>query len=230
MDTVTSNPLFGIFLTLLIYLGAVNLKKRFNYALNNPLLVSITGIILVLFIFKVPYDNYIEGGNYISFFLGPATVVLAVPLYRQLDLLKKNLFPILLGVVAGSVSALFLIGFMSKFFAFDKVLTASLLPKSVTMPIGVEVSEALGGISSITVISIVVTGLTGAVLAEKVLNMAGIKNKVAQGISIGTASHALGTTKAIEMGEVQGGMSGLAIGLAGFFTALFAPFVLGFFF
>lgn len=230
MSELTSSPLFGIFLTLLIYLGALKFRNSFNYALNNPLLVSIAGIIAVLLILRVSYDDYIVGGNYISFFLGPATVVLALPLYRQLDLLKKNLFPILVGVVAGSLAALLMIGFMGKLFAFDQVLTASLLPKSVTMPIGVEVAQALGGISSITVISIVVTGLTGAVLAEKVLQIARIKDEVAQGISIGTASHALGTTKAIEMGEVQGGMSGLAIGLTGFFTALFAPFILNLFF
>ena len=230
MSELTSSPLLGIFLTLLIYLGALKFRNKFNYALNNPLLVSIAGIIVLLLLLRVPYDDYIVGGNYISFFLGPATVVLAVPLYRQLDLLKKNLFPILLGVVAGSLAALLMIGFMGRLFGFDQVLTASLLPKSVTMPIGVEVAQALGGISSITVISIVVTGLTGAVLAEKVLQIARIKDKVAQGISIGTASHALGTTKAIEMGEVQGGMSGLAIGLTGFFTALFAPFILNLFF
>lgn len=230
METVTSNPVFGIFLTIAIYRLAVKLKTKFNFAINNPLLTGIGGIVLILTIFNIPYENYKVGGDYIHFLLGPATVILAVPLYRQLDLLKKNLLPIIVGVLAGSFFALLSIGLLCKVFGFDKVLTASLLPKSVTMPIGIEVAESLGGISSITVISIVVTGLTGAVFAEKILHYTGIKDKVAQGISIGTSAHALGTTKAIEMGEVQGGMSGLAIGLAGFFTALFAPFILSLFY
>jgi predicted murein hydrolase (TIGR00659 family) len=230
MTTITSNPVFGIFLTLVVYRAMVYLKSKFNYPLNNPLLTGIISIIFILSVFRIPYENYKVGGDYIHFFLGPATVILAVPLYKQLSLLKKNLFPIIAGVLTGSVFALIAIGVMSKIFNFDQVLTASLLPKSVTMPIGIEVAESLGGISSITVISIVVTGIIGAVFAEKILKLFKIEDKVAQGISIGTASHALGTTKAIEMGEVQGGMSGLAIGLAGFFTALLAPFILKLFF
>ena len=230
METVTNNPVFGIFLTIAIYRLAVKFKTKFNFAINNPLLTGIGSIVLILTIFNIPYENYKIGGDYIHFLLGPATVILAVPLYRQLELLKKNLLPIIAGVLSGSFFALLSIGFLCKVFNFDEVLTASLLPKSVTMPIGIEVAESLGGISSITVISIVVTGLTGAVFAEKILHYTGIKDKVAQGISIGTSAHALGTTKAIEMGEVQGGMSGLAIGLAGFFTALFAPFILSLFY
>ncbi|NCC81624.1 MAG: LrgB family protein [Clostridia bacterium] len=230
MTMLTSNPVFGIFLTLVVYRGMIHLKNKFNYPLNNPLLTGIISIIFILSVFRIPYENYKAGGDYIHFFLGPATVILAAPLYKQLDLLKKNLLPILTGVFAGSLFALISIGFLSKIFGFDQMLTASLLPKSVTMPIGIEVADSLGGISSITVISIVVTGIIGAVFAEKILLLFKIKDKVAQGISIGTASHALGTTKAIEMGEVQGGMSGLAIGLAGFFTALMAPFILTLFF
>lgn len=230
MTEITNNPVFGIFLTLIVYRGMVFLKQKYNYALNNPLLTGISAIVLILLIFKIPYENYKVGGDFIHFLLGPATVVLAVPLYRQIELLKKNLLPIIIGVFSGSIFALLSIGFLSKLFNFNQELTASLLPKSVTMPIGIEVAESLGGISSITVIAIVVTGIIGAVLSEKILLFARITDKVAQGISIGTSSHALGTTKAIEMGEVQGGMSGLAIGLTGFFTALLAPFVLSFFF
>lgn len=230
MEAITNNPVFGIFLTLIVYRGMVFLKSKFNYALNNPLLTGISTIVLTLLILKIPYENYKIGGDYIHFLLGPATVILAVPLYRQFELLKKNLFPIIIGVFFGSVFALLSIGFLSKLFNFNKELTVSLLPKSVTMPIGIEIADSLGGISSITVISIVVTGIIGAVFAEKILIFARITDKVAQGIGIGTSSHALGTTKAIEMGEVQGGMSGLAIGLAGFFTALLAPFILGIFF
>lgn len=230
MEAITNNPVFGIFLTLVVYRGVIFLKSKFNYALNNPLLTGVSSIIIVLLIFNIPYENYKVGGDYINFFLGPATVILAVPLYRQIALLKKNLLPILIGVFSGSIFALISVGFLGKLFGLNKELTISLFPKSVTMPIGIELSESLGGITSITVISIVITGLVGAVFAEKILLIARIKDKVAQGISIGTSSHALGTTKAIEMGEVQGAMSGLAIGLAGFFTALLAPIVLNIFF
>ena len=230
MDSITSNPLFGIFLTILAYLLAVRLKQRFNYALVNPLLTGISFIVLTLLIFRIPYENYRAGGDYINFFLGPATVILAVPLYRQFHLLKKNMLPIIIGVFSGSFFALVSIAFLAKLTGLDQVVSASLMPKSVTMPIGVEVSASLGGIPAITVIAIVLTGITGAVFADRILRIFRIKDEVAQGIAIGTSSHALGTTKAIEMGDVQGGMSGLAIGLAGVFTAVLAPLVLMLFF
>ena len=230
MDLITNNIGFGLVLTYIAFRGAMIIKNRFRFALANPLLIGIVTIIGFLLILDIPYEHYKAGGDVIHFFLGPATVILAVPLYRQFKELKKNIVPIMTGVFIGSLSALVLVALASKFFGLDPSIAASLMPKSVTMPIGLELSEALGGVAAITVISIVVTGLTGAVFAEKTVKLFNIKNEVAQGISIGTSAHALGTTKAVEMGEVQGGMSGLAIGLTGIFTAILAPLVYRLFF
>ena len=230
MDLITNNIGFGLVLTYIAFKIGIKVKKRFAVALANPLLIGIVTIIAFLLLFDIPYENYKSGGDVIHFFLGPATVILAVPLYRQIKELKKNMLPILTGVLIGSLSALVMVAAASKFAGLEPSIAASLMPKSVTMPIGLELSEALGGVTAITVISIVVTGLTGAVFAEKTVGFFKIKNEVAQGIGIGTSAHALGTTKAVEMGEVQGGMSGLAIGLTGIFTAILAPFIYRLFF
>lgn len=226
MENLTSSPLFGVTLTLLMFRLAINLKERWPHPLVNPLLVGIGSIILILVLLGIPYEAYSIGGAYIHFLLGPATVVLAIPLYKQMGLLKKNLIPILVGVLSGSIFAMAAIILIGKITGLPELLILSLIPKSVTMPIGIEVAQTLGGIPAITVIAIVVTGLTGAVFGGAILRIGKIQDPVAQGIAIGTSAHALGTTKAIEMGETQGGMSGLAIGLAGIITAILAPLIL----
>ena len=153
-------------------------------------------------------------------------MVLAVPLYRQLVNLKKHWFPILMGIAIGSLTSISCVMLSSKIIGLSETLMLSLLPKSITIPMGSVVSEQIGGIPSITIISIVITGITGAVTASVVCKFFHIKNKVAQGIAIGTASHALGTTRAMEIGETQGAMSSLSIGIAGVFTAVVAPLII----
>jgi predicted murein hydrolase (TIGR00659 family) len=223
MSAIINSPMFGILLTLVAFEIGVLIRQKFKYSFLNPLLIGNVLIVGFLLITGVSLESYNVGGDYISVMLSPATVVLAVPLYRQIQKLQKFWKPILAGIFAGSITAMTCVIVAGKLLGLTKVLTLSLLPKSVTIPMGSVISEQIGGIPSVTIIAITVTGITGAVTAPAVCRFCRIKHKVAQGIAIGTASHALGTTKAMEMGEVQGAMSGLAIGIAGLFTAVVAP-------
>ena len=226
MSAIINSPLFGILLTLVAFEIGVLISQKFKYSFLNPLLIGNILIVGFLLITGVSLESYNVGGDYISVMLSPATVVLAVPLYRQIQKLRQFWKPILAGIFAGSITAMTCVIVAGKLLGLTKVLTLSLLPKSVTIPMGSVISEQIGGIPSVTIIAITVTGITGAVTAPAVCRFCRIKHKVAQGIAIGTASHALGTTKAMEMGEVQGAMSGLAIGIAGLFTAVIAPIVI----
>lgn len=223
MSPIINSPLFGILLTLVAFEIGVLISQKFKYSFLNPLLIGNVLIVGFLLITGVSLESYNVGGDYISVMLSPATVVLAVPLYRQIQKLQHFWKPILAGIFAGSFTAMACVIVAGKLLGLTKALTLSLLPKSVTIPMGSVISEQIGGIPSVTIIAITVTGITGAVTAPAVCRFCRIKHKVAQGIAIGTASHALGTTKAMEMGEVQGAMSGLAIGIAGLFTAVVAP-------
>jgi predicted murein hydrolase (TIGR00659 family) len=221
-----STPLFGILLSLVAFQVGVLLYKKTRSSFFNPLLVSFVLVILFLLYFRIDFETYNVGGDYISFFLGPSTVVLAVPLYKKIKLLKSDALPILAGISAGCIAGISSILLFSSLFGLDKVITSSLVPKSVTTPIGIEISKQIGGLPAITVAAIVVTGIIGAVLGPFICRSFRIKDNVAVGIAIGTASHALGTTRAIELGETEGAMSGLAIGIAGLITVFLAPVLL----
>lgn len=221
-----STPLFGILLTLIAFECGVAIHKKFSHTLVNPLLIANVLIIGFLCATGISYDTYKVGGDYISFFLGPVTVVLAVPLYKQIQHLKKHWFPILIGICIGSLTSILCVIATSKLFHLSETLMLSIVPKSITIPMGSVVSEQIGGIPSITIIAITVTGITGAVTAPIVCKYCRIKDPVAQGVGIGTASHALGTSTAMTMGEIQGAMSSLSIGVAGVFTAFVAPILL----
>ena len=166
------------------------------------------------------YQTYQNAGEMISFFLTPATVVLAVPIYRKLDVLKKNLVPIIAGALVGSLTSILSVLLFCRLFGLSDATTRSLVPKSVTTPIGVALSEMLGGLAPVTAIAVVFTGIVGAILLPTFLKCIGVRNPVQMGLSIGTAAHAVGTSRAIELGETEGAMSGLAIGVAGLLTAL----------
>ena len=226
MNAIINSPLFGILLTLVAFETGVLISKKFKYSFLNPLLIGNILIVGFLLITGISLESYNVGGDYLSVMLSPATVVLAVPLYRQISKLKQFWKPILAGIFAGSLTSLACVIVVSKLIGLSEILMLSLLPKSVTIPMGSVISAQIGGIPSVTIIAITVTGITGAVAAPAVCRFCHIKHKVAQGIAIGTASHALGTTRAMEMGEVQGAMSSLAIGIAGLFTAVVAPLIL----
>ncbi|WP_407455824.1 LrgB family protein [Fibrobacter sp.] len=226
MNAIINSPLFGILLTLVAFEIGVAISKKFKYSFLNPLLIANVLIVGFLLVTGISLESYNVGGDYISVMLSPATVVLAVPLYRQISKLAKFWKPILAGIFAGSLTSLACVIAVSKLIGLSEILMLSLLPKSITIPMGSVVSEQIGGIPAVTIIAITITGITGAVAAPAVCRFCRIKHKVAQGIAIGTASHALGTTRAMEMGEVQGAMSSLSIGVAGLFTAIAAPIIL----
>ena len=226
MSAIINSPLFGILLTLVAFEIGVTISKKWKYSFLNPLLIANVLIVGFLLLTGISLESYNVGGDYISVMLSPATVVLAVPLYRQISKLKQFWKPILAGIFAGSLTSIACVIVVSKLIGLSETLMLSLLPKSITIPMGSVVSAQIGGLPPVTIIAITITGITGAVAAPAVCRFCRIKHKVAQGIAIGTASHALGTTKAMEMGEVQGAMSSLSIGIAGLFTAIVAPIIL----
>ncbi|MDY3920554.1 MAG: LrgB family protein [Hallerella porci] len=228
MYEVLNTPFFGIVMTIVAYETGVFCSRKFKLAICNPMLIASILLIGFLLLTGVSLETYNIGGDYISIFLAPATAVLAVPLYKQLDNLKKNIIPIVIGIFTGCIVSFALVSLCVFIFEIDVVLHYSLLPKSITIPMGMELSRIIGGIPSITIASIVITGITGGVVAPIVCKVCKIKHPVAQGIAIGTSAHAIGTAKALEMGEVQGAMSSLAIGVCGVFTTILTPILLHF--
>ncbi|WP_036730482.1 LrgB family protein [Peptoniphilus mikwangii] len=223
-----SSPYFGLILSASTYGFGMYLKKKIKSPLINPLLISIALCIIFLKTFNISYEDYEVGGRYISFMIAPATVALVVPLYHNLDKLLNNLVPIIMGILSGSVVALVSIIILCKLFGLSEFITISLLPQSITTAIGIPLCEEYGGSIAVTAMSIVIRGIIGAVSAPIILKIFGIKDKVAVGISIGTASHAVGTSKAVELGEIEGAMSGLSIAIAGIITVFLIPFMVKF--
>lgn len=223
MDEILSQSLFfGGMLTLVAYSLGCWMKRKWKLAIFNPLLVGIVVVILFLLAFQVDYDTYNEGAKYISYFLTPATVCLALPLYQQFEALKRNYVAILAGIAAGAVTSAACVLGLSALFHFSHREYVTLLPKSITTAIGMGISEELGGFVTITVAVIVITGVLGNILAEHVCKWFHIRDAVAKGIAIGSSSHAAGTAKALEMGEVEGAMSGLSIAVSGLITVFLA--------
>lgn len=229
MTVFLEDSLFaGVTLSLLAYLLGVVLKKKFKCAIFNPLLISIVITIVVLVTAHVDYDVYNQGASYLSWFLTPATVCLAIPLYEQWKLLKKNIKAVLLGIIAGVLTSLGTIWVLAEIMGLSHKEYVTLLPKSITTAIGMGVSEELGGYVTITVAVIVVTGVLGNIFGELICKIFRITDPIARGLSIGSASHAIGTAKAMELGEIEGAMSSLAIAVAGIFTVAASSFFCNF--
>lgn len=220
MRELLETPVFQVLISILAYETGLSIYRKTKISLFNPLLIGILLVMGFIMKFGISLDTYNKGGNLISFFLGPATVILAVPLYKQLDSLKKEFIPIMAGILTGCITTVFSVRFLSARMGLSKELQESLIPKSITTPIGIELSKQLGGIPSVTVAAILITGIFGAMIGPGVCKVLRITDKTATGIAIGTSSHAVGTTKAVELGEKEGAMSGLAIGVAGIFTVL----------
>ena len=203
--------------------------KKFKFALFNPLLISVVLTIAVLLTAHISYDTFYEGAKYLSYLLTPATVCLAVPLYEKLSLLKSNWKAIFAGILSGVITTLCSVFVMSKLFHLTHEEYVTLLPKSITTAIGMGVSEELGGYVTLTVAMIIITGIFGNVIAVSVCRLFRINDPIAKGVSIGSAAHALGTAKALEIGEVEGAMSSLSIVVAGLLTvvgaSIFANFM-----
>ena len=218
-----NTPLFGICFTMISYLIGVTIYKRFKLPIFNPILIALIIIIPTLLFFKIPLPYYKKGGDLIALFLAPATVVLAIPLYKKIHLLKEHLIPILGGIFVGVITSITSCVLIGRALGLDLSIIKSSLPKSLTTPIAMALSKEVGGIVPITIVMVMITGITGAVVAPFVCKIFRIQNPVAKGIAIGTASHAVGTSRAIEMGEVEGAMSGLAIGVAGIVSVFILP-------
>lgn len=220
---------FGVFVSLAAYAVGVFIKNKTKFSLFNPLLISIIITSAVVIFAGIDYDVYYEGAKYISYLLTPATVALAIPLYEQVTVLKKNFKAIIAGIVSGVITSLCSILAMALIFGFTHEQYVTFLPKSITTAIGMGVSEELGGYVSITVAVIIITGVLGSVIAEGFLKLFKITDPCAKGIAIGTASHAVGTSKAMEIGKTEGAMSGLSIVVSGLLTvvgaSVFASFL-----
>lgn len=223
MEIISNNMFFGIFISLIAFEIGLFIYKKTKLPIFNPLLTATILIICFLKIFNIDFDTYNNGGQFINIFLGPATIVLAVPLYKKLNLLKENFLPIFSGILVGSLVSVLSVISIATFLGLDNSLTVSLLSKSVTTPIGIEITNSLGGSSSITVLAIVLSGIIGAIVGPTVFKVLKINNAISRGISLGTASHAVGTSKALEIGEQEGAMSSLSIGVAGIVTVFLAP-------
>lgn len=217
-EFLTESVFFGVVITFVMYEFGMILKKKFKLAIFNPLLIAIVAVMLFLLGFKIDYATYNEGAEYISYFLTPATVCLAVPLYEQFELLKKNVKAVLAGIISGVLTSVTCVLIMALIFHLDHNQYVTLLPKSVTTAIAIGVSEELGGYVTITVAVIVVTGVFGYMMADFILKVFHIEEPIAKGVAIGTASHAGGTARAMEIGEIEGAMSSLSIAVAGILT------------
>lgn len=227
IEFIENSVFFGAFISLGAYEIGLLMKRKFKLAIFNPLLISIFCVIGVLMILGIDYESYEEGGKYISYLLTPATVCLAVPLYQQLHLLKKNIKAIAAGIVSGVLASLVSVLLLAKLFGLSHEEYVTLLPKSITTAIGMGVSEELGGIVTITVAVIIITGVLGNVIADAVYKITKIEEPVAKGLALGTSAHAIGTAKAMELGEVEGAMSSLAIAVAGLLTVIAASVFAG---
>ena len=206
---------FGVCISLVSYAVGVALRRKTGWGFMNPLLV-----IAALLVLGVDYGSYSRGAAWLSYLLTPATVCLAVPLYQQVELLKKNYRAIVCGIAAGALASLVTVLLLALAFGFGHEAYVTFLPKSITTAIGMGVSEELGGIVSVTVVSIIVTGVLGNIFAEKFLKLLRIEEPIAKGIAIGSSSHAIGTAKAMEMGVVEGATSGLSIVVSGILTVI----------
>lgn len=221
-DLFLNSAYMGVVVSLLAYMLGVRLKKIFKVGILNPLLLSIVFTIVVLLVAGVDYNTYEQGAKYLSWFLTPATVCLAIPLYEQWELLKKHYKAVLLGIGSGVVTSLATTLLLAKCMGLTHKEYVTMLPKSITTAIGMGVSEELGGYVTITVAVIVVTGVLGNIMGEAVCKIFRITEPISKGLAFGSAAHAIGTAKAMELGEVEGAMSSLAIAVTGIITVIMA--------
>ncbi len=228
-ELLTESVYFGMVLTLVCYETGLAVKRKVKFPLANPLLVGAVLIIGVLVALDIEYETYQASIRPISFLLTPATVCLAIPLYRQLSLLKRYPLAIIGGVLSGVLTAMVSIYFLSLIFGLTHEEYVSILPKSITTAIGMGVSEKMGGVVALTVISISISGISGTILADIWLKLLRIREPVAKGLALGTAAHALGASKAMELGEIEGAMSSLSIVVTGILSVIaisfFAPLI-----
>lgn len=224
LDAITASPFFGLALSIGSYLLMKGLQRKTGWLVGNPLFMAAL-CIGVLLLFGIPYERYAAGADILHDLLGPVTALLALGIYNQRAVLKQYFLPVLLGCVAGSVTSMASVLGLCHLFGVDKAVTASMLPKSCTTPIAVSIAESHGGLAAIAACAVLLAGLTGVIGAPFFAKWMKIQDPVAQGLATGACSHALGTTKAREMGELQGAMSSIAIGVCGLISVILSLFL-----
>lgn len=225
MEALTSTPLLGLTLTAAAFALARWFQKKTGWVLANPTVVSAAMIIALLLLLDIPYDDYARGGDFVNLMLSPVTAILALGIYNQRDILKKNFLPVLVGCTVGCAVSMGSVLLLCRLFGLDQAVTAAMLPKSCTTAIAVGIAEAKGGVVAIAVACVIIAGTVGAVGAPAFIKWFHVTDPVAQGLAIGACSHALGTTKAREIGELQGAMSSIAIGICGLLAVIFSLFL-----
>ena len=220
-----SSPLFGSVLTVAAFAVGLLVQRKTKFVLANPMLIAVLLVIGVLVLCKIPLEQYEAGGAVIQLFLAPATAVLAVSIYNQLAILKRYFVPVLAGCLVGSITSVVSVTALSRALGLDAEVAEALFAKSCTTAIALGITESRGGLVPVTVVALMITGISGAMFAPLLCKLFRIKNPVAQGLGIGACSHAIGTTRALEMGETQGALSGIAIGLAGLMTVILSAFL-----
>ena len=226
MNGVFQNEWVVVTLTIIIYWLAQKLQAKTGILLLNPILITIVIIITGLMVFNIDYETYHRGSRYIDFLLKPAVVALGVPLYRQLEIIKKQAWIILISQLAGCLAGIVSVVFIAWLMGASKEIIFSLAPKSVTTPIAIEISRSIGGIAPLTASVVIVVGIFGAVFGYSILKLTGVKNPLSQSLSMGNAAHAIGTSKSMEISPAYGAMSSIGLIVNGIFTAILAPYVL----
>ncbi|MCL1927689.1 MAG: LrgB family protein [Treponema sp.] len=225
METLLSLPICGILITIVCYMAGLFIRKKISSPLTSPMITSNALIILIVVFSPLTLEQYLAGGNIITMFIGPVTVILALHIYRQRTLLRKNIIPVLGGCIAGSSASLFSIWALCRLFNLEQIITASILPKSVTTAIAIELSLKGGGFAGLAVSGVIITGVTCSAFAPFFIRIFKLKDPVAAGVAIGSSGHAIGTAAAIELGEVEGAMSGLSMSLMGIVTSVIYLFL-----
>lgn len=221
-----SSAYFGLVLSLGVYALAVFINKKWNVSLTTPLLLTTAGVIAFLLLFDIPYADYQAGAKYLNYFLVPATVCFAVPMYKQIKLLGEYKWAILASLVFGCAVSVAAVALLCRAFGLGDIIIKSLASVSVSTAIAIGITEELGGIVAITVFAVILTGILGNAVGKQVCRMLRLQSPIARGLAIGNSSHAMGTAKALEMGPVEGAMSSLSIVVSGVATAALAPLIL----
>lgn len=225
MENFIRSEIFILTLVIGVYLAALWLYRKTKFALLHPVLVSIPVIALILHFLSIPYESFREGSRIINFLLGPSVVALGYLLYEQRIYLKANAISILISVFVGSFIGIVSVVFIARWLGGDQILIDSIKPKSVTTPIAMSIAERSGGIPSISAVVVILVGIFGGIVGPFILNKLGIRSRIARGLALGSAAHGLGTARAMELGAIEGAISGLAIGLMGLMTALLVPLI-----
>jgi predicted murein hydrolase (TIGR00659 family) len=225
LHLLTSNPMFGLILSILIYSLGTRLYERFPYPWATPLLVATIAIIVILKVTHISYKDYYDGGQYLNTLIAPSTVALGIPMYKTVHLMKHHARSIVFGIGIATIINTVITALFAKFFGLQHLVALSIFPKSVTTAMALGISSKMHGIATVTLVVVVATGILTSVLGPTVLKVLKIDDPVAKGIAMGATGHAIGTGRAMEMGKVEGAMAGLSIGVTGIMYVIFAPIV-----